>query len=165
MPVIVLVWANVHGSFFLGPLVLGLAWLEDLHDRIEGRHHALIAAIASAAAACVTPFGPAVWAYAVGLSVNPEVTRRISEWQPTSLRDGVGILFFASVLAVAVLLARRGSPDVRGRPSRGWACSSSSAPMRQGASHGGRSARLRPLPACSRHRRRKPHARNRKARH
>ena len=32
-PVIVAIWANLHGSFFLGPLVLGLAWLEDLHDR------------------------------------------------------------------------------------------------------------------------------------
>ena len=33
IPVIVLVWANIHGSFFLGPLVLGLAWLEDVHDQ------------------------------------------------------------------------------------------------------------------------------------
>jgi hypothetical protein len=40
--------------------------------------------------------------------MNPEVTRRITEWQPTSLRDGPGILFFASVVAVVVLLARRG---------------------------------------------------------
>ena len=29
IPLIVLAWANIHGSFFLGPLVLGLAWLED----------------------------------------------------------------------------------------------------------------------------------------
>ena len=33
IPIIVLVWANIHGSFFLGPLVLGLAWLEDVHDQ------------------------------------------------------------------------------------------------------------------------------------
>ena len=50
----------------------------------------------------------AVWAYAVGLSTNPLVTQRITEWQPTSLHDIPGILFFASALAVVVLIARRG---------------------------------------------------------
>jgi hypothetical protein len=108
IPLIVLAWANVHGSFFLGPLVLGLAWLEDLHDRVERPYRALLVAGMSAVAACITPFGPAVWAYAVGLSMNPEVTRRITEWQPTSLRDLPGGLFFVSALAVVVLIARRG---------------------------------------------------------
>jgi hypothetical protein len=108
IPLIVLVWANLHGSFFLGPLVLVLAWLEDVHDRAEPPHRLLRIAIASAAAACVTPFGPAVWAYAVGLSTNPAVTERISEWQPTSLRDVPGLLFFGSVLVVVALIARRG---------------------------------------------------------
>jgi len=107
---IVAVWANVHGSFFLAPLVLGLAWLEDLADRSPLRHRALLVGVVSAATACLTPFGPAVWAYAVGLSTNPEVTRRITEWQPTSIRDATGALFFASVAAVVVLIARRGRP-------------------------------------------------------
>lgn len=109
VPVIVAVWANIHGSFFLGPLVLGLAWLEDLHDRVERPHRTLAAALVSAAAACLTPFGPWVWAYAVGMSTNPAVTARITEWQPTSLRDASGLLFFGSVLGVVALLVRRGS--------------------------------------------------------
>jgi hypothetical protein len=108
IPVIVLVWANLHGSFFLGPLVLGLAWLENLHDRVTLPHRLLVLAGVSALAACVTPSGPAVWAYAVGLSVNPEVTQRITEWQRTSPADVPGLLFYASAAAVAVLLYRRG---------------------------------------------------------
>lgn len=110
IPLVVLVWANLHGSFFLAPLVLGLAWLEDLHDRVASPHRTLVVALACVLTACVTPFGPAVWVYAVGLSVNPLVTSRISEWQPTSLRDGSGIMFYASALAVAALLARRDRP-------------------------------------------------------
>ena len=110
IPVIVLVWANVHGSFFLAPLALGLAWLEDLHDRVERPHLPLLVALVAIGTACVTPFGPAVWAYAVGLSINPEVTQRITEWQPTSLRDVPGSLFFASTFAVVALIARRGRP-------------------------------------------------------
>ena len=75
VPVIVAVWANMHGSFFLGPVVLGLAWLEDLaRPRSPGARRVLAVAAISAAAACVNPFGPAVWGYAVGLSTNPLVT-------------------------------------------------------------------------------------------
>jgi len=109
VPLIVLAWANIHGSFFLGPVVLGLAWLEDVHDRAPRPHVALIVALVSVAAACVTPFGAAVWTYALGLSSNRFVTQRITEWQPTSLRDLTGILFFGSALAVVALIARRGS--------------------------------------------------------
>jgi hypothetical protein len=110
VPAIVVVWANLHGSFFLGPAVLGLAWLEDRHVRAPLPNRTLLVALLSVAAACLTPFGPAVWVYAVGLSVNPEVTARITEWQPTSLRDVPGILFFGSALAIAAWLARRASP-------------------------------------------------------
>ena len=46
-PLVVLAWANVHGSFFLGPLVLGLAWLEDVHERVPRPHRTLAVAIVS----------------------------------------------------------------------------------------------------------------------
>lgn len=108
VPAVVLVWANVHGSFFLGPVVLGLAWLEDAHERQRSARVTFAVALASGLAACVTPSGPAVWLYAIGLSADPEVTARITEWQPTTIRDVPGLVFFASVAAVALLLARRG---------------------------------------------------------
>lgn len=110
VPLIVLAWANVHGSFFLGPVVVGLAWLEDVFDRVERPHRTLAIAFASAAAALVHPFGPAIWGYAVGLTTNSFVTNRISEWQPTTLRTIPGMLFFGSVALTVVLLARRGRP-------------------------------------------------------
>ena len=106
---IVVVWANVHGSFFLGPVVVGLAWLEDVHDGRPSAWQTLAAAVAAALAAFVNPFGPAVWGYALGLSTNSLITARITEWQPTTLRTVPGMLFFGSALAVAALLARRTS--------------------------------------------------------
>ena len=107
-PVIVAIWANLHGSFFLGPLVLGLAWLEDLHDRVPVARQTLAVTVVSAAAACLTPLGPYVWVYAAGLTTNAAVTTQITEWQPTSLRDVPGLLFFASALAIVTLIARSG---------------------------------------------------------
>jgi hypothetical protein len=118
IPVIVVIWANLHGSFFLGPVVVGLAWLEDVADSDPGRRRTLAVAIVSAVAALVNPFGPQVWLYAAGLSTNPEVTARITEWQPTTLRTVPGLLFFGSALAVVVLLARRGTRTPW--PTLGW---------------------------------------------
>ena len=110
VPVVVAIWANLHGSFFLGPVVLGLAWLEDLHDRVPSPHRTLLVAVGQRRRG--VPY--AVRAVGVGLrralSVNPEVTSRITEWQPTSIRDVPGILFFVSALGVVVLIARRGRP-------------------------------------------------------
>ncbi len=84
IPLIVLVWANVHGSFFLGPLVVGLTWFADVRDGAPQPHRLLRGRDSRPLlAACVTPFGPAVWTYAASLSVDPFVTQRISEWQRT----------------------------------------------------------------------------------
>lgn len=109
VPLVVAAWANLHGSFFLGPLVLGLAWLADVHDRYPAARRTLLAVVGGAAAACLTPAGPLVWLYAVGLSVDASVTARITEWRPTSLRTPAGIVFFTSVAAVIALIARRAS--------------------------------------------------------
>lgn len=108
VPVIVAAWANIHGSFFLGPGVLGLAWLEDVHDRIEQPGRALRVAIVTGLAACITPIGPWVWSYVVGLSTNSQVTNQVAEWRSTSLRDEPGLVFFASAVVLVAIMARRG---------------------------------------------------------
>jgi hypothetical protein len=108
VPLVEVLWANVHGSFILAPVMLGLAWIEDLHDRHPASRGTLLVGIATVIAACLTPFGPGVWTYAIGLSSNTGVTGRTTEWQPTSLRDATGILFYVSLAAVVVLIARAG---------------------------------------------------------
>jgi hypothetical protein len=101
------VWANLHGSFFLAPLLVALVWLRDLHDRSEASPRTLAIALVSALAAALNPFGFRVWSYVVGLSTNPAITRFISEWQPPTIRDGAGAAFFVSVAAVCALLVLR----------------------------------------------------------
>ena len=108
VPVVAAVWANMHGSFFLAPVIVGLAWIEDVYDRDRGARRTFLVGAATVLAACLTPFGPAAWAYAVGLSTNTGVTARTTEWQPTSLRDASGFLFFASVAAIVAVVARSG---------------------------------------------------------
>jgi hypothetical protein len=111
VPVLAAVWANYHGSFILAPLLVGLAWLEDLRSGWPGSRRTLATLIATVLATFATPFGPGVWAYAIGLARNPAVSGRISEWQPPSVTDVPGALFWISVVVAAVALvalARRG---------------------------------------------------------
>jgi hypothetical protein len=108
IPVMVALWANIHGSFFLAPLLLGLAWLEDLHERAPRPSRTLLVAAVSAVAATLNPFGLKVWSYAIGISTNHEITRFVSEWQPPTIRDLAGAAFFLSFAGVAAYLAWRG---------------------------------------------------------
>ena len=112
IPVLVIVWANLHGSFFLAPLVVALAWLEASH---AGEDPALVrrlvvVGVASVVAATVNPFGLRIWSYAVGIPSNRVVADAIVEWRSPSLRTAPGVAFFLSVTAVALLLVRSRRP-------------------------------------------------------
>ncbi len=124
VPLVVLAWANVHGSFVLGPALAGLGWLEDVRLGGLGRGLAgrsarsggrpfdlalggLALAVVTGLATLVTPFGPGALAYALTLSSNRELAARISEWQPPSPADPTGLLFFGSVVLVAVIVVLR----------------------------------------------------------
>jgi hypothetical protein len=100
LPPLSAAWANLHGSFPLGVALLGLAALEDLGARRHLRRTATAGALV-ALATLANPFGPRVWAYAVGLTTNPIIARAITEWAPPDARTLPGALFFLSVFAVA----------------------------------------------------------------
>jgi hypothetical protein len=112
-PVLASACANVHGSFPLFPLVLGLAWLEDRRVRDPGARRTLLITGVTALATMMTPFGPGVWTYAYAISTNPVIRNTITEWAPVSLRNATGWLVLVSGLGVAAYLARR-------RPRAPW---------------------------------------------
>ena len=104
---ITILWANLHGSFFLAPLLLGLAWVEDRWVRGRGARTLLLAGLGSLLATTVTPYGYRVWSYAAGLATNPVIRKTITEWQPPSIDVYTGAAFFLSVVVVAALLIAR----------------------------------------------------------
>ena len=105
---IAIVWANVHGSFFLGPVLIGLGWLQDLTERDARAHRTLLAGVACAAATVITPYGPGVWGYVLGLTTNPLVRELSDEWRRPGLDTYLGGSFLISGVLVAGYLARRG---------------------------------------------------------
>lgn len=109
VPLIVLAWANLHGSFFLGPLLLGLAWTEDALAGHPGRRRTLLLLAASLVATVATPFGPDTWRYVAQVAGNPQVRDVVSEWQAPTLGSVPGAAFLASLAPMLLLAGRRAS--------------------------------------------------------
>lgn len=121
IPLLVLAWVNSHGSFFLGPAAVGVALADDLLARQPGTRRLAVVLAASLAVTFVTPFGPAVWAYSLGIATNPEITRLITEWQRTSPLTMTGALFYTSLAgALLVLLTARRQGGLPGWPTLAW---------------------------------------------
>ena len=120
VPLLVLAWANLHGSFFLGPAAVAVALGDDVVARRPAARMLLILGL-SLVATCVTPFGPSVWGYALGIATNGQVTSLITEWQRTSPLSVTGALFYASVAGAAWLIREGWRRDVRpSLPALAW---------------------------------------------
>lgn len=113
------VWANLHGSFFLGPVLTILLLGGEVSEAAlqgqlrsvlrNGRVRLLLLALAAqAVGTLVTPYGPGIYTYVLKLSVDPTIRDHIAEWVPTTAADFPGAEFFASVaLTLAIIgLAR-----------------------------------------------------------
>ena len=110
-PLLVLAWANIHGSFVLAPILLGYAWLDDLvRGRPARRSFAVL--VLGTAATLVNPFAAGVWAYAAGIGANPAIAGQVTEWQRTTPFTVPGLLFYLSG-AAAFALAFRGRAGLR----------------------------------------------------
>jgi hypothetical protein len=109
-PVLAAACANIHGSFTLFPVVLGLAWLEDRRRKDPDARRTLVIAVVTAAATLLNPFGVRAWTYAYELSSNPVIRDTISEWAPLTLGTVPGWFAIGSAVAVVAYLIRRTEP-------------------------------------------------------
>jgi hypothetical protein len=105
---IMLLWVNVHGSFFLGVAMLGIYALGTVLEKIgkvEGRRWLAskaalwqVACFAAAAlATLVNPYGPGIYNYFF-VATNDPIARALNiEWQAPTIYDGTGFLFYLNV--------------------------------------------------------------------
>lgn len=101
-------WANLHGLWILAPACLGLLLVGYLLDRDFDRAR-LVALLTGTAlvGGCLTPVGPK-------LLISPlrfaAATAHVSEWQPTSFRNLVGVTFVLLLTAAVFAWARSRQP-------------------------------------------------------
>ena len=108
IPLVMIVWANTHGSFFIGWAAIGVAALEDILARSRLAVMTIVVGVVAVLATLLNPWGLSMWTYVVDLSTNPLISALVSEWQPTSLQSPTGLFFFGSAALVMILLLVRG---------------------------------------------------------
>jgi hypothetical protein len=113
LPLIYIVWANVHIQFVDGLLVLGLAACEPLLARWwkAGDHRAPARALwitlgSCVLAACLNPYGPGIYKIAHALAAQPGVLYTVSEMNALPFRSFADYLVLFLTLAAAGVLAR-----------------------------------------------------------
>jgi hypothetical protein len=121
IPVLIAIWANVHGSFALG---VGLIWLvvlgellshamptmggQPVSTRAEARERLrtlVLVALLSTAAVLINPRGAGIIGYVSNLLGSRPVQTFASEWQPPNPTAGLGVLFYPALLSLFAVLA------------------------------------------------------------
>jgi hypothetical protein len=105
LPGLMLVWANLHGGFVLGVVVLAASVLSALLiDRRRLPAAAAVAAI-SILVTLANPLGPAVWLEIPG-SLARLRAYDVIEWRPPALTDPIMMPFWVAAAAVLCLFAK-----------------------------------------------------------
>lgn len=123
-PATTVVWANLHGSFFV-PAAIALAFgaaalcerfdprpkSDAPPDRPAAKKRALawfVALALTLIAPLLNPRGAELYGYVRDLATNPEIQQTVTEWMPATLSNppGVGVLFYVLVCAGAAIFWR-----------------------------------------------------------
>lgn len=109
LPPIVALWANLHGAFLFGLILIALHLAGEIGEAVMARGRTGswdlarvgrlgLVLLGSAVAAGLNPLGAKVYTYVLGAAGDLSARGLIAEWQPTTLQDPTGAIFFGSVL-------------------------------------------------------------------
>ena len=123
LPLLMVLWANLHAGFISGMLLIGAygagemvslaanrghrRWTAMLLSEVEGaRFRAmLVAGVLCLVAAVMTPYGPETLLYPFWLTQTVKLVRRVQEWQPMPLSLNFAV-FWTLVAFAAVAVGR-----------------------------------------------------------
>ena len=120
VPLIMLLWVNMHGSFIMGAALLVLVWLSAAWTLLRSEPAARRAAfrqlgvwtavgLATLGAVLLNPLGSGIFGYVRMMLSNTSLQTSFMEWQPPRNTFGLlssGFWFFTIMLGLAVLMAK-----------------------------------------------------------
>lgn len=105
-PLIMLLWANLHGSFILGLILLGFFWLKAAVNRQEKIGLTTVWLLLAVAATLINPFGGQIYQEAWRHFGGVKLGQLIAEWVPPS-RFRQGFVFLTTASLFLLLLTDR----------------------------------------------------------
>jgi hypothetical protein len=111
LPLITLVWANLHGGVVIGVAVIGAGAAVAVVRGVLAHEHrrmrpAIAALLASAAATLATPMGVHLWTF-IPASVAQAKRDGVAEWASMLSLEPVPLVFWAVVASIALLAVVR----------------------------------------------------------
>jgi hypothetical protein len=127
LPLVMVVWANMHGGFVAGPGAIGLAIVIRASQRLPVKP--LWATLgACAAVTFLNPMGARLWGYVVTELTHGTNRRYTVEWGPASLRtdawSAIALTLIATTLLAVTWFACRDAPRAERTPRLVWALTS-----------------------------------------
>lgn len=116
LPVLVLVWANVHGGFVFAFFILGLTvaalvvrwlWEGRSHSQLTTIRQLLLIGAGSVGASLITPWGPSLFAYVWQTQFSSQLSGFVREWQSPDFHMLNMLPYEAMLLLVFVGMAWR----------------------------------------------------------
>ncbi|HMO57786.1 MAG TPA: hypothetical protein PKC19_10535, partial [Roseiflexaceae bacterium] len=125
LPLLMILWVNLHGSFILGPVLIGLVLIAEMAKTFrpgavvpEAPMPATMArqligwGALTTLAMLLNPRGPGVLVYVRDLLSSSQVTSLVTEWAAPTIRDTNGAIFFIFLIGcIVVLTYARRTPD------------------------------------------------------
>ncbi len=117
LPLLFVCWVNTHGSVLFGLFVLGLElawslvpsqWVTVIGGIGRSPHprQLSLALVAGLVASCISPYGPALLPYDLGITSNSQISQYIAEWQSPDFHS-IEILAFYLIPLLILFLAFR----------------------------------------------------------
>jgi hypothetical protein len=108
LPPATALWANLHGSFFTGFVLLGCAAAARVltsRSLYPARPYVLTL-VGCLLASLVNPYGPGSLVYVATIGSNPVIRDLVTEWAPTTVSWREGIMFFSSLVVLGALMLK-----------------------------------------------------------
>jgi hypothetical protein len=110
IPVLMWLWANIHGTFELGYAYLGLhligRWVDGAPPWKGRERNITIGALIAFAVTFVNPYGAKLLTFPIDLLSRSSVLSHVIEWQSPSFRTQFGILFAVWICVFVAAVAR-----------------------------------------------------------
>ena len=116
LPVLMLLWVNMHAGYFMGLVLIGIYLLANLLQRIVARimktkpqQHGLgntallvVSLVVSVLAALINPQGPRILLYPFETLADPAMQAYIQEWYPPDFRQAIWLPFLIGLGLIGV---------------------------------------------------------------